>query len=207
MIWLLIVLIIAGAILTIWAGSEGRQRAVYLFKPLTTILILILALVHGEPTLYRTIITFGLFFSLLGDIFLMLPDDHFLMGLVSFLLAHLAYIGAFGLGAGWAVYALALPPFLLFGGAVWYLLSPRLGKMRLPAFVYMLAILLMGWQAANQMLATGTTAALMALAGALLFLVSDSVLALNRFRKAVPAAQVIILSTYYAAQMLIALST
>jgi uncharacterized membrane protein YhhN len=79
--------------------------------------------------------------------------------------------------------------------------------MRLPAFVYMLAILLMGWQAANQMLATGTTAALMALAGALLFLVSDSVLALNRFRKAVPAAQVIILSTYYAAQMLIALST
>jgi uncharacterized membrane protein YhhN len=118
MIWLLIVLIIAGAILTIWAGSEGRQRAVYLFKPLTTILILILALVHGEPTLYRTIITFGLFFSLLGDIFLMLPDDHFLMGLVSFLLAHLAYIGAFGLGAGWAVYALALPPFLLFSSAV-----------------------------------------------------------------------------------------
>src|SRR5512143_3607936 len=91
--------VILSACLTI-AGRYVRPRRpwlIYLFKPLTTILILAIALLPGtfitDP--YARLIGLGLLFSLAGDIWLVLPADRFLYGLVSFLLAHLCYIAAF----------------------------------------------------------------------------------------------------------------
>ena len=52
----------------------------------------------------------------------------------------------------------------------------------------------------------GSIATLLAAIGAVLFLISDGLLAINRFRKEYPYAHVLILSTYYGAQCLIALS-
>ncbi|MCI0393780.1 MAG: lysoplasmalogenase [Chloroflexi bacterium] len=201
-------LILASAGLHLRAEYRGLRRHVYLFKPLTTGLILLLALLTADPPspFYKLAIVASLAFSLAGDIFLMLPADRFLAGLVSFLLAHLGYIAAFADPAGFYLSPWGLLPFLLYGGFIYRLLWPRLGSMKLPALVYMVAIVVMAWQALGQWVQTGQSRALLAFVGALLFVASDSVLALNRFRKPIPHAQAIIMSTYFAAQWLIALS-
>jgi uncharacterized membrane protein YhhN len=85
-------------------------------------------------------------------------------------------------------------------------LWPLLGDRRLPVLVYMLAIVTMAWQAARWS-GLHTAAAGLAAAGSALFVLSDSVLAWNRFARPFRAAQAVVLSTYFAAQWLIALST
>ena len=87
------------------------------------------------------------------------------------------------------------------------LLWPHLGKLKAPVSVYVAAILLMAWQALNRWVATGDAGSGLALAGALLFVASDSALAWNRFRGEFKSAQAVVLVTYFAAQWLIALST
>ena len=68
----------------------------WIAKPLATLLIVGMALSLGtnQPT-YRRWIVIGLMWSTLGDVLLMLPGDYFLYGLVSFLVAHIAYLVAF----------------------------------------------------------------------------------------------------------------
>lgn len=90
-------LILLSACLTIYGEMAGRRVLVYVFKPLTTVLILALAVtLPAEPaSRYRMGILIGLAFSLAGDVFLMLPSDRFIAGVIAFLAAHLAYLVAF----------------------------------------------------------------------------------------------------------------
>ncbi len=76
----------------------------------------------------------------------------------------------------------------------------------MPVVVYMVVILVMAWQAWERWHQTGQSAALLAFLGAVLFLISDSALAVNRFRGGYKSAQALTLSTYFAAQWLIARS-
>ena len=205
---LLSALILGSAVLLIRAEYQESRYSVYLFKPLTTLLILLIALQATKPVtpLYKYAIVAGLVFSLVGDIFLMLPDDRFIPGLMSFLVAHLCYIAAFSAGIGFRVSSGWTILFLVYGLIVFGILSSHLGKMKGPALAYMLAILIMAWQALERWLETRQRGALLALLGACLFVISDTALAFNRFRGRYNNAQVLILSTYYAAQWLIALS-
>ena len=195
--------VLSGA-LHIWAEMCCKQRFVFLSKPLTMIFIILLAM-QGEASVpfYKTMILGGLAFSLVGDILLMLPIDHFLAGLVAFLIAHLFYSVAFGSEieslAGWPILPLALA-----GVVEFRLLSPGLGRMKLPVVFYMLAILGMAWLAWERALQGTTAGAQMAFVGALCFILSDSVLAINRFRGKFKYAPVLKLGAYYTAQLLIA---
>ena len=204
----LTLLALASAILHIRAEHRGDRRNIYLFKPLTMIWIVLIALLAKGQVFpfYKYMIIAGLLCSLLGDIFLMLPTDQFVPGLLSFLVAHLFYIAAFASGQA-SPYALwyALP-FLVYGGLMLWILFPHLGRMKLPVVIYVLVILLMAWQALVRWMGTGYAGSASAFCGALLFTVSDSVLALNRFRGRIRHAQFYILSTYFTAQWLIALS-
>jgi uncharacterized membrane protein YhhN len=204
---LLSLAILASAFVAIVADYRGPRFAVYLCKPLAALLILLAALVERTPAdrHYRLSIAVGLLCSLAGDIFLMPPRDRFVAGLVSFLLAHGCYIVAFTTGGfHWILWPLA--PFLVVGAVVLGALWPLLGDRRLPVLVYMLAIVTMAWQAARWS-GLHTAAAGLAAAGSALFVLSDSVLAWNRFARPFRAAQAVVLSTYFAAQWLIALST
>ncbi len=208
MLLLLCLLVLASTVLLLRAEQQGLRRQVYVFKPLTTALILVLALATPSPvsSAYQTFVVVGLLFSLAGDVFLMLPSDRFVAGLASFLIAHLFYIAAFHPAAGSAISAVALLPFLLYGAALLRVLWPHLGRLGGPVLLYAATLLVMGWQAAEQHLALHTTATLAALVGAALFVVSDSLLAYNRFVRPFRAAQPAVLSTYFIAQWLIALS-
>lgn len=202
-------LIAASALLAVRAGYAGPRKHVYVFKPLTVALVILLALrtKFATPFAYQSLIVAGLLFSLAGDIFLMLPRDRFVQGLVSFLVAHLCYIAAFTIDGAHAESAWAAAPLLIYGALMMGLLWARLGRLQAPVALYVLVILLMAWTAADRCLSAGPAGGQFAAAGALLFVASDSLLAWDRFRGGFRAAQGWVLGTYFAAQWLIALST
>lgn len=186
----------------------GPAWQVYLFKPLTTSLIVVMAVLwpgHPGPR-YRGLIVLGLVFSLAGDVFLMLPGDRFVPGLASFLVAHLCYIAAFASSAGARVTPRLLIPYALYDLAFMVLVWPHLGPLRMPVAAYGVVLAGMGWQAAERWTALRTRPALGAAAGGALFVLSDSMLAINRFVAPFRASRLIIMTTYIAAQWLIARS-
>jgi uncharacterized membrane protein YhhN len=199
--------------LAIWFASRGPRAGLWVFKPLATLCIIAIAVIAlpGEPALYGTLVVAGLACSLAGDVAIEVEGERwFLAGLVSFLVAHLCYIAAFlarSHAAGvdeWTLPAVAGALVGLYAAAAYAAIRPGLGPMRVPAFVYMLALAAMAWTAALAWSADPSPATRNALAGAALFLVSDTLLAVDRFRRPLPAAQLLILATYYAAQWLIA---
>jgi uncharacterized membrane protein YhhN len=200
----------ASALVTVAAHALGHRPLVYVFKPLSTVLLLLLVAVGPSffSSRYAAAILAGLFFSLLGDVFLMLPSDPFRSGLFSFLLAHACYLVAF---LGDSPLARPLVPFALclaVGGSVLPALwsgIPR--RLRPPVVTYVALLLVMAGQAASRAAHLHSDAALHACLGAVLFVLSDSLLAWNRFRNPIPAAQALIHLTYFPAQWLIAIST
>jgi uncharacterized membrane protein YhhN len=177
-------------------------------KTLATALLAVLAAVQGGPVP----LVLALALSAAGDAFLSRNGDRaFMAGLASFLLAHLAYVALFWLGGGgvdllfsgiWRpALAAAMPVFAIAVAAV---LVPRVEPaLRLPIAAYAAAILLMG-------LAALTTNRLPVIAGAVLFMASDAILATERFLTAAvsprrPAMRQAVWITYYAAQLLITL--
>jgi uncharacterized membrane protein YhhN len=190
-------------------GAGGYDRLHYILKPLTTLLIAGIALAIPAPIsdTYRWLVVLGLLLSLAGDVFLMLPNDRtFIFGLASFLVAHLFFIAAYrsrgGFGFTWWLALL----FLAYTAVLIYLLWPTIGEMRIPVIVYGAVLMVMGWQAAEMWLRWSDLSALAAMLGAILFMLSDSTLALNKFRAPIRQSSVIIMSTYWAAQLLIAWS-
>jgi len=187
---------------------EGSRWQVYLFKPMATLLVLALALslAPARPE-YRLAIAAGLLLSTAGDVFLMLPRDRFVAGLASFLVAHLCYVWAFTLDVPLGTTPLLWLPYAAFGGVVFALVWPGLKPaLRLPVALYVAVIVAMAGQAAGRWNALGDPFALAAAIGAGFFVVSDGVLALDRFRRHFGAARAVTLATYWIAQLLIALS-
>jgi uncharacterized membrane protein YhhN len=181
---------------------------VYLFKPSTTAILLLLATLstpaHGVR--YQEAVVVGLACALVGDVLLMLPQDRFVAGLASFLLAHLAYLMAFTAGVPLGTAPALVLPLVAVGFLLLRLLWPGLGALRVPVVLYAATILLMVWQAWGRRLALPSTGSTLAALGATLFLASDAILALNRFHRSVRHAQALIMTTYVAAQALIACS-
>ncbi|NIS79554.1 MAG: lysoplasmalogenase, partial [Anaerolineales bacterium] len=135
---LLTALVVISASLHLRAEYLGPLSDVYIFKPLTMILILGLAtrVTNGAWTRYRRWIVGGLVVSLVGDVLLMLPQDLFVPGLVAFLVAHLMYIAAFRVDRIWGRIDLwSLVPFALYGLFMFILLEPVLDSMLVPVAV------------------------------------------------------------------------
>jgi len=206
LVWLVSVGILALALLDLAAIWWDRPTWRYVLKPGTMVLIILLA-VSGLPEAgpYGWLLLAGLLFSIAGDILLMLPSDRFLPGLLSFFIAHLLYIAAFrgplSLGGGSGLVALGLG---VAGFSYFWLLKRGVveqgGKgLLLPVLAYVIVISVMVWRA------FGTGQPLL-IAGALLFYLSDAILAGARFIRPHRLADLGVMSTYFAAQYLITLS-
>jgi uncharacterized membrane protein YhhN len=200
---------LVAALLTIvsapWALDQPWMN--FVFKPLTTVLIIALAWPRGRdtPVLRRRVLA-GLVLSLGGDVALLWPRQGFLPGLVCFLLAHLAYLAAFTQVQRLAARA---GPFLLYAavaGVVLAALWPGIpGGLRGPVVAYVLCLGAMAAQAAVLWRQAPHDAARRRLAlGGALFLASDALLASNRFAQPLPLASLWILATYWSAQACIA---
>ena len=163
------------------------------------------ALLAGHALLRRCpVLALGLFLGSLGDLFLALQPQQLAAGILAFGLGHLVYLGLFarlrverGGRGGWSgIAALALAAY---GLAMLGWLQPHFGELRVAASVYNGLILVM---AALAML---SRASWLAVAGAVLFVVSDSVLAARLFAGELMWAGWVVWVTYYGAQVLIAL--
>jgi uncharacterized membrane protein YhhN len=199
------------AAFAIVAAHRGDRQGVYLFKPLTTLIILVGAafLIRPAPPLYRALIVVGLGCSLGGDILLMLPGERLIAGIVAFLLAHLAYVAAFSLANPVTARQLVwLLPFLVFSAVVLADRWRTFGRLKVPLVVYAIVISTMAWRAAmrSQAVVIPRQTFLFGALGAGLFVVSDALVVLRRFGRALPGGQSLELAAYWAAQCLIALS-
>lgn len=152
----------------------------------------------------NVILAAALSFSCLGDVFLDLPGNYFVQGLVSFLVAHFIYIllfvrnwprplkpsgGQLALSAAVLIFSLMLSNWL----------APSLGAMANPVMVYICAITVM---VVSTILAGFSKRYVWI--GAMLFMLSDSMIAAGRFKTPVPQADYLIWGTYYLGQYCIA---
>ncbi|MBF8790124.1 lysoplasmalogenase [Pseudomonas shirazica] len=193
----LMILALTAAALYIYALASDSTLLALPAKPIP-VLTLIAWLRSTPATPYRRWITLGLAFSVLGDILLAIPADLFVFGLAAFLCAHLAYLRAYCS----QTLRPALPALLLSGitgiTLLGVLASHGLGPLLIPVVLYALAISAMLWRA----LACGGLAAL----GACLFVLSDSLIGIDRFVSPFAAAPYLIILTYWLGQWAIASS-
>jgi len=208
LVTILTIITFVAAALDIRAEYLGPQAQVYFFKPLITTCILLIATQAQKPvsSRYQHLITAGMFFSLVGDVLLMLPLDAFVPGLISFLIAQVIFVFAFRSSArpGRALWMVI--PLAAYGILMFVLLLPGLDGLMIPVIVYLVVILAMAWRGWNRWFHSRERSTLLALVGALLFVVSDSALAIGKFRGRYGAQTAVVMITYVLAQWLIAYS-
>ncbi|MEN8211466.1 MAG: lysoplasmalogenase [Thermodesulfobacteriota bacterium] len=152
------------------------------------------------PGIRGKLLGIGFLFSDLGDIVLELNrTDYFVFGLAAFLVAHVFYISVFirkpVLEKHRSIIALII---ITYGFALGLILIPNLGSMMIPVIAYLLVILTMGISAA-----LGADNHFLIITGACLFILSDSIIAVNKFLTPVFFSSFWIMTTYYSAQFCI----
>lgn len=210
------------------AVARGNKKLEYFAKPGVMVALLVwlwqFSAAHSPAApgaVHLLWFAAGLVFSLAGDVFLMLPREQFIAGLVSFLLGHLAYVVGFN-----AVVFNASPPPVNPASLVVALLvavvavqiyrriaaglsASGKGKLKGPVLVYTLVISLMVLSALLTLVRPDeewqVVPALLAAAGALLFFLSDTFLAWNKFVAPLPYGRLRVIITYHLGQILIAL--
>lgn len=175
--------------------------------------------VTGNYSLLHRLIMAGLFFSWIGDVCLELnierlnlplsQDPFFTFGLASFLITHLFYIAAFILPSGRnlifskRIYQTLLV--VLYGAVILYYLYRNLGDMKIPVIAYTFVILIMLLAALNRYGKVNGLSYILVVIGALLFVLSDSLIAITRYYSKIDFGGIMIMISYVAAQYLIVL--
>jgi uncharacterized membrane protein YhhN len=198
-------LIVISAIVAITLDATGNDVLYRSLKPLTTVLVILLPLIFGRkaPKAYWFLTVSGLLLCLVGDIFL-LDSANFVFGLAAFLVAHMLFTVSFVALDKFKLYWTPLLILFLIGLGYYYFLYPYLESLAIPVFLYFLFIVVMCWQGISLYIWKKTRAHSMIAIGVLLFLLSDSILALNKFVAPFDWSGILVLSTYWAAVALIA---
>lgn len=179
----------------------------YIWKPGTMVLIILLAMTEsGLSTAFSYLVLFALLFSLFGDVFL-LREEWFVHGLASFLIAHILYsigfVVAFDLRFTFTTSSLLI--ILMMIAILFFLiLQPNVRKnggrvLLLAVAGYITVITTM----VGLSIMTGVSILITA---SILFFISDAVLAFNKFVKRFQLADYMVMSTYFTAQLLFAIS-
>ena len=205
---LIIVLVLA---IADWIAADRQLKALeYFAKPATMLALLWWIWQNVGLGGAMSWFTIGAVFCLAGDVFLMLPVDMFIFGLLSFLLGHVFYIVGLSQTAPY-INVLGGILIVLLAIYIWWL-YPKLtkglgtmgkGSLKIPILVYAVVISLMVYSAVMSWTRPGWTAgaALAVSLGALLFYASDSMLAWDRFYKPLSHARVRVMTTYHLGQI------
>lgn len=197
-----------------WVATGFKAKRVRRFtKPVALIALIILFSTIGGWRGALLWFGLGLGFSLLGDIFLLYPNRTFLLGLVSFLVGHLCYIVGFNsrpfhwnfaflpIAAAVAVVAFLIGRHILGG----LRRGDSYSRLKIPVLAYMTVIALMVLSALACFFRPGwpLQAAVLSTVGAISFMVSDTILASDRFVRQRRWAAVALIITYHLGQVLI----
>lgn len=195
----------------ITGSTQTLQMAHYIAKPaiVMSLMFLFIKTSGGISKSIKRITILALGFSVLGDILLMFVNQSphfFTLGLVAFLLAHVMYILVFlrhrNKQKSIIVFIILL---LVYALGLFYLLKDGLGDMLIPVIVYMIVILSMATSAFMRKGIVNTNSYNLVFIGAIFFMISDSILALNKFYQPIPFSNISIMLTYALAQFLIVL--
>ncbi|RLD80977.1 MAG: hypothetical protein DRJ07_09785 [Bacteroidetes bacterium] len=175
-----------------------------IFKPM--IILSLMALYYFSISKKNNLYLLALAFSFLGDVFLLDKNNMFIYGIAAFLLTQVLYIyiivKQMQKPSHFHKYLYAF----LFVNYVVYLivlLKPNLGEMLYPVIIYGVTIAIFGWVATLNYVTKRTKLALVLMLGAVLFIASDSMIALHKFHESKTFYPIAIMSTYVLAQYLI----
>lgn len=205
-----------------WIFSLADIAALYvgenawhnLIKPVL-IPTLMLPLLFGKiVSKFSHIILLGLFFSFCGDLFLLYDEvksNFFIYGLICFLLTHIIYIIYFNKIKPTQQSLLRKYPWIAalvaaYGVSLVQFLYPHLGAMKIPVIIYALVICIMFLYSLHAFVVVNKPANSYFVLGALFFVSSDSLLAINKFYTPFNYAGIWIMLTYCAAQFFIVLA-
>ncbi len=201
---LISILFLLVSIMDIYAILVGNRELEMIAKPLiTTSLAALYLLSVKKPNFWYVS---AVFFCFWGDVLLLFLDKFFVLGLASFLLAHILYIGI----SSKFLPKIGIPrilvhsiPFIIILVALLYMIYPNLEDLLIPVIVYGIVISVFGVVTFLVYTNQKTTENLWLFLGALIFILSDSVLALNKFYEASEILGISIMITYVVAQYLI----
>lgn len=212
----LFVIFVIVAIGELVATSLAWNWLEWICKPLIMVTLggYYLASTKEEQSIQSKPVLGAILFSLAGDIALLFQSQDeffFMLGLASFLLAHVCYILAYNQHKGEKVgnglfgiqkFRFALP-IVLAGTGLITILYNHLGSMKIPVIVYSLVIIVMVLQSIFRFGHTTSKSFWFVFAGAFLFMISDSLIAITKFLSGFDVAGLAIMSTYMLAQFLI----
>jgi uncharacterized membrane protein YhhN len=200
-----VIAVIAAGALAIAGAELGIRKLTVVFKPLATVLLLVIA---GWPhTEFARLVWVGIILSLVGDVALLSEGDKaFAGGLIAFLAAHVVYIVANVGVAHWSPLVAAVAVIVVVATIILLRFArPQTTVLRVAIAVYGTALSTMvvsAWATLGGRLAWAPFAA----AGAVLFYISDSSLALNKFHRPIPHVSYLALGVYWLGQIGIALA-
>ncbi|MCF8241147.1 MAG: lysoplasmalogenase [Melioribacteraceae bacterium] len=180
------------------------KKLYQMFKPLTLLLLIVILVLkeRADFSIYSLLLLCAFIFSLIGDIFLMFNKPKFINGLIAFLIGHLFFTTSFVIESG-KVLIVYLIPILISGLFLFNYFSKHVDvKLKKTVLVYIVIILIMLWSALNYYLVEPGMNSRLVFFGAVLFFISDLTLGINKFKKPFYLAEVIILGTYYTAQIM-----
>jgi uncharacterized membrane protein YhhN len=205
-------LVLAFALIDWVATGRNWRRVRWLTKPATLILLIAWFTQLGGwrgPLIWFGL---GLVFSLLGDVFLLLPERYFIPGVAAFMLTHIFYIIGFTRQPFVPGWVMILPIILV--GTIFLFLSRSVraglrqrGSSTLigPVMVYAVVLSLMWLSALTTLWNPGwsePSAAIVSL-GAGLFFLSDALLSYTRFVRDLPCSNLMVMITYHIGQILL----
>lgn len=189
----------------------GREDIAWYIKPF--LLPILLYYVYTFDTFStKNILLTALTFSWIGDIIMMFADKgeiYFILGLIVFLIAHLFYIILFNNQLktenhkNKLVFIIGIGVIVLYLSTILSFLLPNLAELKIPVIIYAIVISTMLLYAFKGSLHWQNPANISILLGALVFVSSDSILAINKFYTSLPNASFGVMITYLAAQFLI----
>jgi uncharacterized membrane protein YhhN len=201
------VLLVVGAALAAALYLVGLALDMFwlklLTKPWLVVALAVAVRAHADTRAGR-LIAWGLLTGAVGDVCLALPNA-FLPGMIAFAVGHGLYVAAFVQWNRTPAPALLLPVAAYAGTGLWLML-PGAGALTVPLAIYVIVIAAMIWRAAACALQAQDDALARwgALAGALLFGFSDTLIGIHRFHQPLPGAAFAIILTYWAGQALFA---
>jgi len=202
---LILGLFVLAVVLDIVGIITGNQLMRFIFKPLIMLLLMMYYSIVVEPEnkLYLAV----LFFSFLGDVFLLFDSKlNFMLGLASFLMAHILLIkiviGVLKKSSISQKITAIIPFAIIFSGLV-FLLKDNLGELLIPVIIYAFIITTFGVVSFLNYLTEKSLPNLLLLGGATFFILSDSTLAINKFYQSEAYFPVFIMITYVLAEFLI----
>ena len=193
------------------AIAYGFSNIHFLIKPLLIPVLMLLLMYAKTNDKEKWWLLTGLFFSFLGDAFLLYEKKNalfFIFGLASFLITHVCYIIYFLKIKSTNTSLLRKQPWMAalvagYGCSLIMLLYPGLAALKIPVIIYAVVICSMLLCSLHVFYKTGRPSNVYFVTGALFFVISDSLLAVNKFLHPFPSSGVLIMLTYCAAQFFI----